>query len=75
MGPMLGPIVGGLKMKKFFNKNVSIHQKEHFEEGCLSKYWLWLFGGPASLAYVCMYVCMCQLQKYQYLNIDSANEY
>ena len=33
MGPMLGPIVGGLKMKFFFNKNVSIHQKEQFEEG------------------------------------------
>ena len=48
MGPMLGPIVGGLKMKNSFNNNVSIHQKEHFEKGCISKKWLWLFGGPAT---------------------------
>ena len=31
MGPMVGPIVGGFKIKTFINKNVFIHQNKYFE--------------------------------------------
>ena len=31
MGPMVGPIVGGFKLKTFINKNVFIHQNKYFE--------------------------------------------
>ena len=38
MGPMLGQIVGGFKMKNFVNKNLFIYQNKYFEGVSIFKF-------------------------------------